>query len=344
MATPVIDPVSLPPTATICSGPVHHHEPPRRRSTSSSPPHPRSRRRPGLRPHHGHQHGAAAPVHPRCAPPGARNRWRNRRRPAPPTSAICTPASRKPARPSSTSRSSPSPTASTISRPMSNNLCYCLAVEKLLGLEIPERAQYLRVLLNELTRISSHLVWLGTHAMDIGALTMFLYCWREREDVSRIYENVSGQRMMSSYFRIGGLSLEPPLDFYQQVQRLPHPHARPHRPVRRPAHRQPHLDGPPQGRRPPLRRRRHRPRRHRPAPPRLRRRLGPSPRHALLRLREVQVQGPRLRPRRRLGPLHRSHGGDARVRQNLPGRRSTACPPAASPPTPPRSSCPTAKR
>ncbi len=102
--------------------------------------------------------------------------------------------------------------------PMTNNLAYCLAVEKLLGLEIPERAQYLRVLLNELTRIQSHLVWLGTHAMDIGALTIFLYCWREREDIMRIYENVSGQRMMTSYFRIGGLALEPPLDFYKQVQ------------------------------------------------------------------------------------------------------------------------------
>ena len=102
--------------------------------------------------------------------------------------------------------------------PMTNNLCYCLAVEKLLGLEIPERAQWMRVLLNELTRISSHLVWLGTHALDVGALTMFLYCWREREDISRIYENVSGQRMMSSYFRIGGLALEPPLDFFKQVQ------------------------------------------------------------------------------------------------------------------------------
>ncbi len=102
--------------------------------------------------------------------------------------------------------------------PMSNNLCYCLAVEKMLGLEIPERAQWMRVLLNELTRISSHLVWLGTHALDVGALTMFLYCWREREDISRIYENVSGQRMMSSYFRIGGLALEPPLDFFKQVQ------------------------------------------------------------------------------------------------------------------------------
>jgi len=102
--------------------------------------------------------------------------------------------------------------------PMTNNLCYCLAVEKLLELEIPPRAQWMRVLLNELTRISSHLVWLGTHALDVGALTMFLYCWREREDISRIYENVSGQRMMSSYFRIGGLALEPPLDFFTQVQ------------------------------------------------------------------------------------------------------------------------------
>ncbi len=102
--------------------------------------------------------------------------------------------------------------------PMTNNLAYCLAVEKLLGLEIPERAEYLRVLLNELTRIQSHLVWLGTHAMDIGALTVFLYCFREREDILRIFENVAGQRMMTSYFRIGGLSLEPPLDFYKQVQ------------------------------------------------------------------------------------------------------------------------------
>lgn len=102
--------------------------------------------------------------------------------------------------------------------PMCNNLCYCLAVEKLLGLEIPERGQYHRVLLNELTRIQSHLVWLGTHALDVGALTMFLYCFREREELMRIFENVSGQRMMTSYFRIGGLSVEPPLDFYAQVQ------------------------------------------------------------------------------------------------------------------------------
>jgi NADH-quinone oxidoreductase subunit D len=102
--------------------------------------------------------------------------------------------------------------------PMTNNLAYCLAVEKLLELEIPERAQLIRVLLNEITRIQSHLVWLGTHAMDIGALTMFLYCWREREATLRIFEAVSGQRMMTSYFRIGGLALEPPKGFYESVQ------------------------------------------------------------------------------------------------------------------------------
>src|SRR5579872_328579 len=102
--------------------------------------------------------------------------------------------------------------------PMTNNLAYCLAVEKLIQLEIPPRAQYIRVLLNELTRINSHLVWLGTHALDIGAMTVFLYCFREREELLKIFENVAGQRMMTSYFRIGGVSLEPPLDFWKKVK------------------------------------------------------------------------------------------------------------------------------
>jgi NADH-quinone oxidoreductase subunit D len=102
--------------------------------------------------------------------------------------------------------------------PLTNNLCYVLAVEKLLGLEIPPKAQWMRVLMNELTRINSHLVWLGTHAMDIGAMTVFLYCFREREDILRLYEAVSGQRMMTSYFRIGGLALEPPLGFFERVK------------------------------------------------------------------------------------------------------------------------------
>jgi NADH-quinone oxidoreductase subunit D len=102
--------------------------------------------------------------------------------------------------------------------PLTNNLCYALAVEKLLGLEIPPKAQWLRVLLNELTRINSHLVWLGTHAMDIGAMTVFLYCFREREEILKMFEMVSGQRMMTSYFRVGGIALEPPLGFFDRVR------------------------------------------------------------------------------------------------------------------------------
>ena len=93
---------------------------------------------------------------------------------------------------------------------LSNNLVYCLAVEKLLQIEIPPRAQWLRVMMTELSRIQSHLVWLGTHALDIGAMSVFFYCFREREDILRILERFSGQRMMTSYIRIGGLALEPP--------------------------------------------------------------------------------------------------------------------------------------
>jgi len=104
--------------------------------------------------------------------------------------------------------------------PLSNNLGFCLAVEKLLGLEAPRRAQWIRVLLTELTRIQSHLVWLGTHAIELGAMSVFLYCFREREDILRIFELVSGQRMMTSYFRIGGLALEPPRDWLRRVEKF----------------------------------------------------------------------------------------------------------------------------
>src|ERR1700719_1017836 len=104
--------------------------------------------------------------------------------------------------------------------PLSNNLGYCLAVEKLLGLTVPKRAQYIRVLLTELTRIASHLVWLGTHALDLGATSVMLYCFREREEILKIFEMVSGQRMMTSYFRIGGLALEPPPDWLERVRRF----------------------------------------------------------------------------------------------------------------------------
>jgi NADH-quinone oxidoreductase subunit D len=104
--------------------------------------------------------------------------------------------------------------------PLGNNLVYCLAVEKLLGLEIPKRAQYVRVMLVELQRVSSHLVWLGTHAIDLGAMTVFLYCFREREEILKIFELFSGQRMMTSYFRIGGLALDPPAGWRAAVEKF----------------------------------------------------------------------------------------------------------------------------
>jgi NADH-quinone oxidoreductase subunit D len=104
--------------------------------------------------------------------------------------------------------------------PLSNNLGFCLATERLLGLEIPARAQWIRVLLTELTRIQSHLVWLGTHAIDLGAMSVFLYCFREREQILHLFEAVSGQRMMTSYFRIGGLALEPPLGWFKRVEKF----------------------------------------------------------------------------------------------------------------------------
>lgn len=104
--------------------------------------------------------------------------------------------------------------------PMSNNLGYVLAVEKLLGITdaIPQRAKVIRVMLAEITRIKSHLVWLATHALDIGAMTVFLYCFREREMIMDLYEKVSGARMTTNYFRVGGLSLDLPSGFEQDVK------------------------------------------------------------------------------------------------------------------------------
>jgi len=102
--------------------------------------------------------------------------------------------------------------------PLINNLGYCLAVEKLLSLEIPVRAQYLRVILSELTRIQSHLVWLGTHALDLGAMTPLLYTFREREEILNIFELAGGSRMHMSYLRIGGILSDVPADFVPKVK------------------------------------------------------------------------------------------------------------------------------
>ena len=101
--------------------------------------------------------------------------------------------------------------------PLSNNLSYVMAVEQLLDCEVPLRAQVVRVLLTELQRISSHLVWLGSHALDLAAMSVFLYGMREREQILDIFELVSGARMMTSYFRVGGLAYDLPADFAPTV-------------------------------------------------------------------------------------------------------------------------------
>jgi NADH-quinone oxidoreductase subunit D len=97
--------------------------------------------------------------------------------------------------------------------PMSNNAAFSFAVEKLVGLDVPERAQVMRVICLELTRINSHLVWLGTHAIDLGAMSVFLYAFREREFVLDMFEMLSGQRMMTSYIRPGGVWRDFPAEF-----------------------------------------------------------------------------------------------------------------------------------
>jgi len=102
--------------------------------------------------------------------------------------------------------------------PLCNNLGYSLAVEKLLGIEVPERALYARVILAELQRIASHLVWLGSSALDLGAQSVFLYCFREREIILDIFELCSGVRMMTSYIMPGGLQADLPTEFERRVR------------------------------------------------------------------------------------------------------------------------------
>jgi NADH-quinone oxidoreductase subunit D len=102
--------------------------------------------------------------------------------------------------------------------PQSNSLAFCLSVEKLIGLEMPDRVTYIRVLIAELNRLSSHLVWLGTHGMEIGAVSVMLYCFREREQLLNLNEMLAGFRMFPSYLRIGGLREDLPRGFHAAVK------------------------------------------------------------------------------------------------------------------------------
>ena len=88
---------------------------------------------------------------------------------------------------------------------MCNEHAYVMAIEKLIGVDVPLRAQYIRVMFDEITRVLNHCLWLGAHALDVGAMTVFLYCFREREDLMDCYEAVSGARMHAAYYRPGGV-------------------------------------------------------------------------------------------------------------------------------------------
>jgi NADH-quinone oxidoreductase subunit D len=194
---------------------------------------------------------------------------------------------------------------------MCNEHAYCLAIEKLMGIEVPERAKYIRVMFSEITRLLNHLLWLGAHGLDCGAMNMLIYCFREREDLFDMYEAVSGARMHAAYFRPGGVyrdlpdthaavqgqqdqerqarhqghEREPP-GFAARLHRGLHP-AFPElrRRVRDAAHRQPHLEAAHRRHRRGHARARAQPGLHRPHAARLRHRMGPAQEAALRRLR-----------------------------------------------------------
>ena len=137
-----------------------------------------------------------------------------------------------------------------------NAMAFCGAVETLLGVEVPKRAQYLRVIHLELNRIMSHLVWLGTSALDLGAISMFWYCFRERETILDLFEMSSGQRMHTRYFQVGGVIEDIPRGFAEKAARVHRGHARARRPVRGdPRQERDRAAAPAQRRRPSTRRR-----------------------------------------------------------------------------------------
>ncbi len=182
---------------------------------------------------------------------------------------------------------------------MCNEHAYCMAIERLLGLEVPIRAQYIRVMFDEITRLLNHLLWLGSHSLDVGGMTTFLYCFREREDLFDIYEAVSGARMHAAYYRPGGVYRDLP-DAHAAVPALDAAQ----RPGRRAAEREP------AGVRARLHRGFHA------ALPRLRRRLRDAAH------RQPDLEAAHGRHRRRLaraGHGARLHRGDAAGLRRRPG-------------------------
>ena len=232
---------------------------------------------------------------------------------------------------------------------MCNEHAYCMAIEKLLGMQVPERAQYIRVMFDEITRILNHLMWLGAHGLDIGAMTMFLYCFREREDLMDCYEAVSGTRMHATYYRPGGVYRDLPdtLPKYQpsrfrsakEINRLNEARSGSlldfiddftrafpggDRRVRDAAHRQPHLEAAHGQHRRRHARARAQPGLHRPGAARLRHRLGPAQEAAVRSLRPHGFRHPGRPERRLLRPLPGPRRGTAPVQPHRQAVRRLA--------------------
>ena len=193
-----------------------------------------------------------------------------------------------------------------------NELVFVLAVEKLLQLRVPRKATWMRMALGELSRIHSHLVYLGTSALEIGAISMFWYCFRERELVLDLFELVTGVRMHTRYFQVGGLAEDIPQGFYAQARafcdRMPKAVDEYETILK-----QPDLARADDRRRAALGRGRDRARPDRAEPACVGRRLGPAPARAVPRLRGARLRRPRLPRRRRLRPLQGAHRRDAPV-------------------------------
>ncbi len=187
-----------------------------------------------------------------------------------------------------------------------NAMAFCGAVETLLEVEVPKRAQYLRVIHLELNRIMSHLVWLGTSALDLGAISMFWYCFREREKILDLFEMSSGQRMHTRYFQVGGVIEDIPRGFAEKLQRLPGGNALARGPVRDMLNGNEIVLQRLRGTCPLDAEHAAVARRHRPAAARRRQPVGPAQGRPLLLLRRLRVQDPRRHRRRQLRPLRRA--------------------------------------
>ena len=236
---------------------------------------------------------------------------------------------------------------------MCNEHAYCLAIETLLGIEVPERAQYIRVMFAEITRLLNHLLWLGAHGIDCGAMNILIYCFREREDLFDMYEAVSAARACTRptsapaasiatcptrcrSTRSAAIKNQKAIDALNDNRQgslldfiddfcAPLPGQR--RRLRDPAHRQPHLEAAHRRHRRRHARARAEPGLHRPDAARLGHRVGPAQEAALRRLRAHGFRHPGRRQRRHLRPLPGAHGRDAPEQPHHPAVRRTGCAP-----------------